>query len=309
MKLNPLVSICIPTYNQNPVYLKKCIESAINQTYKNIEIIINNNNTTNESLSYLKHLSEEAGKITEKKIKISTNEHTVIMRESIDQAIQNATGDYLFILPSDDFLEKNAIEVLVNALQQHPDADSICGQWCRVDKEFNKVGSHKNQLHYEKKELRIYDSLRQKTNYFVFALIRAKYLKTMDIWLNKKIQYYSDVFFTNQVTLHGKVVVIENNIAFYQTYNTPRKGRVIGAIIDHSEILYHTINDIVEDKNLKNKMSRLIIAKIILIHFKNKIISLMIITAKLAITPAQLINTFVYVVKMSFLSIMLLNKL
>ena len=54
MKPNPLVSICIPTHNQNPVFLKNCIESAIQQTYENIEIIINNNNTTNESLSYLK---------------------------------------------------------------------------------------------------------------------------------------------------------------------------------------------------------------------------------------------------------------
>ena len=62
------------------------------------------------------------------------------MRESIQQAIDNATGDYLFILPSDDMIEKEAIEVLVNALQQHPDVDCICGQWCLVDKELNKVG-------------------------------------------------------------------------------------------------------------------------------------------------------------------------
>src|SRR5665811_1822794 len=151
MKLNPLVSICIPTHNQIPAFLKKSIESAIQQTYKNIEIVINNNNTTNESLLYLKHLpeSEEAGKI----IKIFTNEHTVGLIESNEQAMHHSTGDYLIILNSDDFLEKNAIEVLVNTLQEYPDADCICGQWRYVDQNFNEVSINRNQrqLYYENK--------------------------------------------------------------------------------------------------------------------------------------------------------------
>lgn len=305
MKLNPLVSICIPTHNQNPIFLKKCVESVIQQTYKNIEIIINNNNTTNESLSYIKSLSEE----TEKIIKIFTNESTVCLRESFEQAIHNATGDYLFILPSDDFIEKNAIEVLVDTLCQHPDADSICGQFRYVDKEFNQVQIKKHQLYYENKERQIYDSLRNKNNYLAFSLLRAEFIKNTDIFLNKKIKYTFDGVFTNEVTLHGKVVVIDDIIANMQIYNPSRNGRYADIIIEHCESLYHAISAIFEDKNLQNKISKIIIAKIVFIHIKQAIRTLAILSLKLEITAKQLINTLTYVVKSSFSIMILLIKL
>ena len=45
----PLVSIIVPVYNQRPDFLRECIESVINQTYTNIEIIISDNHSTNET--------------------------------------------------------------------------------------------------------------------------------------------------------------------------------------------------------------------------------------------------------------------
>jgi glycosyltransferase involved in cell wall biosynthesis len=310
MKLNPLVSICMPTHNQIPAFLKKSIESALQQTYKNIEIVINNNNTTNESLLYLKKLSEseEAGKI----IKIFTNEHTVGLIESNEQAMHHSTGDYLLILNSDDFLEKNAIEVLVNTLQEHPDADCICGQWRYVDKEFNEVSINRNQRqpYYENKESHIYDSLAGKNNYIVFSFLRAEYIKNIDISMNKKLKTYWDVYCTNQITLHGKVIAIDNIIGNFQNYNPSRDGgRAISDLFDRTEILYKTISDIFEDKNLKNKISKKIIAKIIFLHFCQKLKSLMILALKLKITAIQLINTLIYLVKMTLSLMILLIKL
>ncbi|MFZ2171751.1 MAG: glycosyltransferase [Methylococcaceae bacterium] len=308
MKLNPLVSICIPTHNQIPAFLKKSIESAIQQTYKNIEIVINNNNTTNESSLYLKHLSEseEFGKI----IKIFTNEHTVSLIESNEQVIHNATGDYLLILNSDDFLEKNAIEVLVNALQEHPDADCICGHWRYVDKEFNEVSINRNRLNYENKESHIYDSLAENTNYIVFSFLRTEYIKNIDISMNKKLKLYWDVYMTNEITLHKKVIIIDYIIGNFQNYNPSRDGgRGICAIFDRTEILYKTIGDIFEDKNLKNKMSKKIIAKIVFLHYCQILMSLMVLALKLKITASQLINTLIYLVKMSLSFMILLIKL
>jgi glycosyltransferase involved in cell wall biosynthesis len=304
MKLIPLVSICIPTHNQNPVFLRKCIESVIRQTYENIEIIINNNNTTNESLNYLKSILNETGKT----IKIFTNEYTVSLSESFAQAIKNATGEYLFILPSDDFIEENAIEILVNTLNENPDADCICGQWRYVDKEFNNKGIKQNQVYYKNKDLQIYDSISFKNNYFIFSLLRADYLKSMGIYTNNKIKLAEDMVFTIEVTLHGKVVVINEIIANFQGYNPKRKERVLVDIIDTSEIMYTSVKDIVEDKSLKNTITKLKISNIILNRFLHNIKVLTIMAVKLAITPAQLINTLSYVVKTSFSSMVLLNK-
>ena len=52
----PLVSIVIPTYNQKEQFLRECIESASSQTYKNIEIVISDNHSTNNAKSIIRNL-------------------------------------------------------------------------------------------------------------------------------------------------------------------------------------------------------------------------------------------------------------
>ena len=55
MNESPLVSICIPTYN-GEIYIKECLNSAINQTYSNIEIIISDDNSSDSTTAISKNL-------------------------------------------------------------------------------------------------------------------------------------------------------------------------------------------------------------------------------------------------------------
>ena len=107
------VSIIVPIYNAQK-YLKACLESLLNQTYTNLEIILLNDGSTDESEKIIK-------KFKDNRIKYIKKENTGI-GDTRNQGIDLATGDYLMFVDADDYLELNAIEELLNkALTDHCD--------------------------------------------------------------------------------------------------------------------------------------------------------------------------------------------
>lgn len=104
----PLVSIIIPVYNSDK-YLRKCLDSIILQTYKNIEIIIINDGSSDNSKTILEEYQKNYTNI--KVINNPTNLGTSIARNI---GLDLANGDYIYFSDSDDFLAIDAIEKLVN---------------------------------------------------------------------------------------------------------------------------------------------------------------------------------------------------
>ncbi|MCI8330684.1 MAG: glycosyltransferase [Bacilli bacterium] len=97
-------SIIIPVYNTEK-YLKRCIESVLNQTYQNFEIIIINDGSKDKSEEILKNYE------TNTKIKIIKQiNHGVSYSRNV--GIQKAKGDYIIFLDSDDLLEKDLLETI-----------------------------------------------------------------------------------------------------------------------------------------------------------------------------------------------------
>ncbi|AFS81873.1 glycosyltransferase family 2 protein [Candidatus Nitrosopumilus sediminis] len=97
------VSIIIPVYNAEK-YLKECIESVLNQTYKNIEIIAVNDGSTDNSLEILKEYSDRI------KIISKLNGGTA---SAFNLAIEKMTGDWFKWMSADDVLYPNAVEELI----------------------------------------------------------------------------------------------------------------------------------------------------------------------------------------------------
>lgn len=93
------VSIIIPIYNSEK-YLKQCLESIINQTYKNIEIICINDGSTDNSEKIIKDYLKTNKNITYLK---QPNAGQSIAR---NKGLEKATGDFILFVDSDDFIEK-----------------------------------------------------------------------------------------------------------------------------------------------------------------------------------------------------------
>lgn len=108
----PLVSIIIPIYNMEK-YIKRCIESVLDQTYENIEIILINDGSTDKSSNII---NEYALKDSRIKILHKLNEGVSASR---NLGIDISVGDYLMFVDADDYLEPNCVEQLYHDLKNN----------------------------------------------------------------------------------------------------------------------------------------------------------------------------------------------
>lgn len=120
MKNNPLVSIVIPTYNQHENFLRECIDSAINQTYHNIEIIISDNHSTNGASEIINFYAN-----SESRIRVVKPEKFVSLIENFIFAYGQVKGEYICPLSSDDILYPQIVEELLQPYFTYPDL-SFC---------------------------------------------------------------------------------------------------------------------------------------------------------------------------------------
>ena len=99
------VSVVIPVYNVED-YLEECLESVINQTLKDIEIICINDGSTDNSLNILEAYAEN-----DNRIKIFSQENSGLSA-SRNHGKKLSQGEYIYFIDSDDYLELNALEKL-----------------------------------------------------------------------------------------------------------------------------------------------------------------------------------------------------
>ncbi|NLN05510.1 MAG: glycosyltransferase [Clostridiaceae bacterium] len=114
-----LVSVIVPVYNTEK-YLKKCIDSILNQTYKDIELILVDDGSTDKSLEILREYEKQDNRVV-----VITQENKGVS-EARNTGLEAATGRYIGFFDSDDYISLNMIEHLVGILEDGYDFAS-CG--------------------------------------------------------------------------------------------------------------------------------------------------------------------------------------
>lgn len=107
---HPLVSICIPTYNGEK-FLHECLDSAINQSYRNVEIIIADDCSTDKTCEIVKAYAAK-----DPRIKVIRNENNLGLVGNWKRCIELSKGEWIKFIFQDDYLSFNCIEVMINAL-------------------------------------------------------------------------------------------------------------------------------------------------------------------------------------------------
>lgn len=102
----PLISIIVPIFNVEQ-YLSKCIESLLNQTYKNLEIILSDDGSTDNSALICDHYA-----VHDSRIKVIHKKNGGLS-DARNAGLDMATGEYIAFIDSDDYFELDAIETLV----------------------------------------------------------------------------------------------------------------------------------------------------------------------------------------------------
>lgn len=110
--MNPLVSVIIPIYNVEK-YLGKCLDSVINQDYKNIEIILINDGATDNSLNIAIDYQKK-----DKRIKVFSQKNQGLSAAR-NTGLDKAVGDYITFIDSDDYVSKDYVSYMFNLLKKN----------------------------------------------------------------------------------------------------------------------------------------------------------------------------------------------
>ena len=109
-----MVSVLVPVYNAEKTIVR-CLDSILGQTYQNIEVIIVNDGSKDNTLSILENYSEKDVRIR------LYDEQNGGVATARNIALRNAKGEYILYVDSDDWLELNAIECLLGEMRKDVD--------------------------------------------------------------------------------------------------------------------------------------------------------------------------------------------
>ncbi|WP_180375038.1 glycosyltransferase family 2 protein [Streptococcus mitis] len=121
----PLISIVIPVYNVE-AYIEHCIHNILSQTYRNLEVIIVNDGSPDDSIKIAKELTKDDPRF------IYIDKENGGQSDARNAGLDIATGDYIFFCDPDDFMFEKSIENLYYA-SQLTEADIVVGSFCRFE--------------------------------------------------------------------------------------------------------------------------------------------------------------------------------
>ena len=117
---NPLVSVVLPVYNRPSVV--NTIQSLLNQTYKNFELLIIDNCSTDNTVDLIKN------KFTDERIHVYVNESNMGQTYSIKKGFSLAQGVYIARIDADDLATSDRFQKQVSFLENNPEF-GFCGSW------------------------------------------------------------------------------------------------------------------------------------------------------------------------------------
>ena len=136
----PLVSIAVPTYNRVEE-LKKVLDCFCNQTYRNIEIIVSDNCSTDNTPEMMSEYIK-----SDSRIKYFRQIENIGMKRNGDFLFSNVSGELFFLASDDDWWDNNFVFELVNLLKENKDAVCAFSDFQEVDINGKKIDSY--PFHY-----------------------------------------------------------------------------------------------------------------------------------------------------------------
>lgn len=237
MDQNKLISVVIPTFNSEK-YIYKCISTVLNQTYKNFEIIIVDNSSSDDTLNIINSFNSD-------KIRIFNIVNNGNISKSRNVGIKNSNGFWIAFLDSDDYWEKNKLELLSKKFDKY---DLIFhDMWIlknkKIIKNFNFLSSR-----LKKKDISITEQLSKNGN----PIINSSVIVKKNIL--SKVDFISEdePSFTNDYHTWLKISSISNK--FY--YESKKLGTYLVHDLSYSHNIknsYYYLKCIVQFKKFLSK--------------------------------------------------------
>lgn len=247
-----MISVIIPVYNCEK-YIKKCIKSILNQTYKDLEVIIIDDGSKDNSLDICNKLMEE-----DCRLKVIHQENQGVS-SARNKGIEIAQGEYIVFVDGDDWVEDIYIETLINDLQKEDAGMAVCG-WCRENvnglmqesvKYYYKILNQREAIAYSLKP----DGFQ---GYLWNKIFRKNIINKANLYFDTDIAIFEDLLFVIKYLNFCKKIVV-NYISLYHYVNHGDSARQDCSNnkkfqlkwLTEIEAMSRVIN-VIEDKEIKN---------------------------------------------------------
>ena len=217
MENQALISVIIPVYNVEE-YLRECVESVLKQTYQNFEIILVDDGSTDSS-----------GKICDEYLE--KDERVVVIHKKNEgpsktrnTGLENANGKYIYFLDSDDYIENNALELLVDTAVSNGadlvffDAHSFSDDGAEIRQGYVINGTYEAKSGYE-----ILTELHDNKDYHcsvVLLFISRSLLNAGNIRFLESAYCSEDMLFTYKIFCSSKRTVQCKNTLYHRRYRS-----------------------------------------------------------------------------------------
>lgn len=224
----PLLSIVMPVYNVAP-YLEASILSVLSQTLKNLELIIVNDASTDNSKAIIEMFARE-----DKRIRVINLEYNTLGGAGIPSnvGIKAARGKYLGFVDSDDFVVNDAFEVLVELAEKHQ-AETVIGDFVTFDEISRQVKTAYDQGKWTDMPIEQLTNAEKNPLLFHLAPVPWRKLYRMDFMKKHNILYPEVDYFYEDNPLHWsvlskaeRVIVTKKRISYHRM---GRQGQTMGS--------------------------------------------------------------------------------
>lgn len=222
--MNSLITVIIPVYNVSK-YLNKCLNSIVNQTYKNLEIILVNDGSKDDSLKICRDYEK-----ADSRIRVVTQENQGVS-VSRNTGLSFVTGSYIMFVDGDDWMKLNTIETIFNSICNY---DLVCFSFVKEYPEYQTVRDLQLNGLYEASFIQrrltglIGEELRDPSHFETFATVWGKLFKA-DIIKNNVISFknireigaWEDGYFNwDYLNFCERVLVINQPFYHYRKFNS-----------------------------------------------------------------------------------------
>lgn len=199
------VTIGIPVFRVEQ-FIRRTMESVLSQTYDNIEFLIIDDASDDDSLEILQSI--QATHPRGHSIRILSHEHNQGVSETRNQIIDEAKGDYLYFVDSDDVIDKDTISLLMSQIEEY-NLDIAFGSYERID-----LSGERTLFQYPKMLFEDADSLASFAykKYAGFQASACNYLVRLSLIRQNNLRFFKADFWEDMVFTFNLVTIAERAV-------------------------------------------------------------------------------------------------
>ena len=222
--MSDLVSVCIPAYNSSR-YIAETIESVLNQTYSNIEVVVVDDCSKDNTVEIVNNIKDS-------RVRLICNEKNLGMTGNWNKCISESKGKYVKLLPGDDFIYKDCIERSLNVLKKHKEVSLVVVGSHLVDDDDKVIGKY---AHWPSEGIIKGERIAKKSvmlnNFFgnpVCALFRREDFEKTGCF-DPDIPYILDFDLWLSLSAIGNVAVIKEKLSAFRVRKDSNTGVLTGS--------------------------------------------------------------------------------